>query len=128
MKDRIKEIRKDYCLTQTEFGERIGATRSMIAVYETGRVTPDASKQLLICKTFGVNQEWLLTGEGPKHPEDFPDSPGALAADLAAIFAEYPAISAVAQRVIPVMTPDVLAQLNALLDRAMGTKKEAPED
>lgn len=126
--ERVKQLRNELGLTQVEFGKRIGTSGATISTTESGKTTPDNQTILLICKTFGVNQEWLLTGEGPKHPEDLPDSPGALSADLAAIFAQYPAINAVAQRVIPVMTPDVLAQLNALLDRVMGTKKEAPED
>lgn len=64
MKDRIKKLRKDSNLTQTEFGSSIGATRSMIASYEGGAVVPDETKRMLICTKYNVNPIWLETGEG----------------------------------------------------------------
>lgn len=64
MKDRIKKLRKDFNLTQTEFGSSIGATRSMIASYEGGAVVPDETKRMLICTKYNVNPLWLETGEG----------------------------------------------------------------
>lgn len=65
MKDRIKTIRKLANLNQTEFAERIGASRDKIASYETGRVIPTDSILKLISKEFNVSYAWLKTGEGP---------------------------------------------------------------
>lgn len=65
MKDRIKAIRKDHSLTQTEFADQIGATRAMIASYEGGAVVPSDTILKLICKEFNVSYAWLKTGEGP---------------------------------------------------------------
>ena len=48
MKDRIKAIRKERKLNQTEFGDRIGATQAMVTSYETGRVVPSDSILKLI--------------------------------------------------------------------------------
>ena len=64
MTERIKAIRKNAKLTQTEFGEKIGATRAMIASYEGGAVIPSDSILKLISKEFGVSYAWLKTGEG----------------------------------------------------------------
>ena len=64
MKERIKEVRKNSGLTQTEFGERIGATRPMIASYEGGAVIPADTVLKLISKEFGVSYEWLKNGTG----------------------------------------------------------------
>lgn len=64
MKDRIKRIRKEIDLTQCEFAKRIGTTANVLTNYETGRRNPSASVINNICKTFGVNEEWLRTGEG----------------------------------------------------------------
>lgn len=64
MKDRMKTIRKSTGLNQTEFGSSIGATQTMISDYETGRVIPDASKRMLICRKYGYNLHWLETGDG----------------------------------------------------------------
>lgn len=65
MKDRIKAVRKNSGLNQTEFGERIGATQAMLTSYETGRVVPADMVLKLISKEFGVSYAWLKTGEGP---------------------------------------------------------------
>jgi transcriptional regulator with XRE-family HTH domain len=65
MKDRIKMIRKERKLNQTEFGDRIGATQAMVTSYETGRVVPSDAMLKLISKEFGISYAWLKTGEGP---------------------------------------------------------------
>ena len=65
MNERITAIRKRSQLTQTEFGDRIGATRAMIASYEGGAVVPADSILKLISKEFNVSYAWLKNGEGP---------------------------------------------------------------
>ena len=69
MKDRIKKIRKDLGLNQTEFGEELGVTLAAYSKYETGKVLPDKSIRLLICTKFNVNETWLETGEGMPYKE-----------------------------------------------------------
>lgn len=64
MGDRIKELRKALGLTQQEFSDRIGVKRNTIAQYESGRNAPIDAVVSLICRVFGVNEEWLRTGEG----------------------------------------------------------------
>ena len=71
MKERIKTIRKNACLNQTEFADRIGASRDKVASYETGRVIPSDSILKLISKEFNVSFAWLKNGEGPM--EDISD-------------------------------------------------------
>lgn len=65
MKDRIKQIRKRFGLTQAKFGERIGIKQNTVAQYEMGRNVPLDSIVSLICKEFGVREEWLRTGAEP---------------------------------------------------------------
>lgn len=67
MKNRIKELRKDLGLNQTEFGERIGVKQGTVAGYENGTRTPLDAVVSSICREFGVFREWLETGEGPKY-------------------------------------------------------------
>ena len=64
MKDRIKKIRRILGLTQQEFADRIGIKRNTIANYETGRNDPVDSVVSLICREFGVSEEWLRYGTG----------------------------------------------------------------
>lgn len=70
--ERIRELRKSLHLTQTEFGERLGVSLSVINNIEYNRLSrPDQKLSLikLMCKEFGVNEEWLLTGEGDPFPK-----------------------------------------------------------
>lgn len=65
MNTRIKEIRTTLGMTQTEFGERIGFSRPMVANLEgAGRAEIKDHAIHLLCKEYNVNEEWLRTGEG----------------------------------------------------------------
>lgn len=61
---RVREIRKTISLTLEQFGNRIGVGNTAISKIERGEnaLTPMARK--LICREFGVNENWLKTGEG----------------------------------------------------------------
>ena len=64
MKDRIRKIRKELDLTQQEFADKIGMKQNTIATYEMGRTNPSDQCIRSICREFGVNEDWLRTGEG----------------------------------------------------------------
>ena len=64
MNERIKFIREHFELTQDESGKRIGSARNTIANYENGNRNPSNSVLKSICREFGVNEDWLRTGEG----------------------------------------------------------------
>lgn len=64
MNERIKKIRKDNGMTQTEFGLRIGVKGNTITNYETGLRNPSDAIIKAICREFGINELWLRTGEG----------------------------------------------------------------
>lgn len=61
---RIKQIRKALDLTQTEFADRIGSVQNTVTGYESGRRNPSAPVISLICREFGVNEQWLRDGVG----------------------------------------------------------------
>ena len=62
---RIKQIRTSLDLTQQEFADRLGTPRSNIAGYERGARNPSDGAITAMCKEFGINEDWLRTGEGP---------------------------------------------------------------
>lgn len=62
--DRIKMIRTEEGLSQTDFGKRISMTLSSIYQMEKGMLNPSARTIELISREFNVNKEWLETGEG----------------------------------------------------------------
>ena len=69
MKERFRELRKSLQLSQTDFAEKMGVTRSMINNLERGVVEPKEFLVNLACKTYGVNRTWLETGEGEMQPD-----------------------------------------------------------
>jgi transcriptional regulator with XRE-family HTH domain len=64
MKGRLKILRKELGLTQSEFGKRIGMSDTAISHMESGRTAINAQNINLICLTFNVSANWLQTGEG----------------------------------------------------------------
>lgn len=62
--DRIKKIRREFDLTQEAFASRIGSVQNTITGYESGRRNPSAPVISLICREFGINEEWLRDGIG----------------------------------------------------------------
>jgi transcriptional regulator with XRE-family HTH domain len=64
MKERIRQLRKNLGLNQTEFGRRIGVKQTTIAGYETGSKNPMDAVLTAICREFDVREEWLKTGKG----------------------------------------------------------------
>ncbi len=75
MNKRIKAVRKAKDLTQTKFGERIGANRNQIAFAEGEGNNVSPVLVTAICQEYNVSESWLRTGEGemfnpPKADED----------------------------------------------------------
>lgn len=65
---RIKEIRGT--MTQKEFATRLGITPQAVINYEVHNRRPKGSVIQALCNVFGVNEAWLVDGEGPKHKEE----------------------------------------------------------
>lgn len=64
MNERLKELRTTLGITLEEFGKRIGITRSAVGHLEKGSRNLTEQTLKSICREFGVNEEWLRTGEG----------------------------------------------------------------
>lgn len=88
MEERLKELRKSLNLTQQEFADKIGVKRNTIAQYESGRNAPIDAVITLICRTYGVSEAWLRTGEGEMFvPRDRSD---AIAQEVSRFMADHP--------------------------------------
>lgn len=67
MRNRIKEIRRDLGLTQSEFASRISMKQNSIAQIELGKRIPSTLAIQAICREFGISQLWLEEGIEPKY-------------------------------------------------------------
>ena len=61
---RIFDLRKHLGLNQSDFGKRIGVTRSAVCNYENGSRSIGEQVILAICREFNVSETWLRTGSG----------------------------------------------------------------
>lgn len=64
MKERLKQARIALRLSQRNFGSRIGVTDAAISKLESGFNNLTEQMILSICREFGINENWLRTGEG----------------------------------------------------------------
>lgn len=71
--ERIRELRKSMKLSQTAFGEKLGVSRDVINNLEHGRVVPSDLIINMICAKFGVNEDWLRSGDGEMFMPMTPD-------------------------------------------------------
>ena len=62
--ERVKELRKHLGLTLEKFGERLGVQKSAVSKIERGETYLTETNVKLICREFGINEEWLRTGSG----------------------------------------------------------------
>lgn len=62
--ERVRELRKHLGLSQNEFAQKIGVTRSVIKNIELGSVEMKEYVVKLISSAFNVNEEWLYAGVG----------------------------------------------------------------
>lgn len=61
---RIIEIRKTFGLSQEQFANKLGLSRSFINQFETGKKNISDRTIADICREFNVNEAWLRTGDG----------------------------------------------------------------
>ena len=62
---RLKRLRKNILgMSQEEFGNKIGLSKSNISNIEIGRVDFTDRNINSVCDTFNVNKEWLRSGIG----------------------------------------------------------------
>lgn len=62
--ERIRLIRKETGLNQTDFGEKVGLRQSSLGQIESGVRNATDRTILLICQKYSVREEWLRDGIG----------------------------------------------------------------
>lgn len=58
--DRLKTLRKEKSLSQQELGDMIGASKSLISCYESGKRNPSLENIISFMEIFGVSSDYLL--------------------------------------------------------------------
>ena len=60
MRDRFKQIREYYGLSQAQFAQRINMSPGFISNVETGRSNISEKTIDVVCRIFLINREWLF--------------------------------------------------------------------
>jgi transcriptional regulator with XRE-family HTH domain len=61
--DRIKSLRKKQGLSQSEVGEAIGLSFSVLSTIELNKIDPSSETIVRLSEFFGVSADYLLTGK-----------------------------------------------------------------
>ena len=67
---RLLEIRKKNCETQSDLGEAVGMVKSHISEMENGKQTTTAEKIALICEHYKISSDYLLGLSDDPSPRD----------------------------------------------------------
>ncbi len=70
IKDRIKSLRKQHGMTQTQLADLLGVTLRCVQNYESGARYPRRNIIEKICGVFNVSHEFLLSGTASGESED----------------------------------------------------------
>jgi transcriptional regulator with XRE-family HTH domain len=62
--DRLRKVREKLEKSQVAFAKEIGVSSVTISTTESGKTPLTKANTKLICLTFNINEEWLLTGKG----------------------------------------------------------------
>ena len=65
MNSRIKMIRQNEGLTQSQFADKIGLSRNYVAMIEIGQREPSDRTISDICRIFDIQEDWLKDGLEP---------------------------------------------------------------
>ena len=74
LQERIKLLRKRLDLNQEGFAEKIGLKRSALSLIEIGKNPLTEQNITLICLTFNVSRDWLVSGEGAMFVSETPEA------------------------------------------------------
>lgn len=124
IRQRIEAIQYTFHVSQAGLARRIGVTPQLISQVVNEKIPLSYLSAKAIESEFGVNHEWLMTGEGEmitpkKNAAKEPD----LAPELATALGYYPAIADCLNRLAKRMTLADWEALNNFL-----TRDEKPEE
>ena len=127
MHDRIKAVRKELGLNQTDFGQKIGVKQGSVAAYESGSRSPLDSVIVSICREFNVNERWLRTGEGEmflelSRADEIAAYVGRVLKDESAFYQQKLLLF------LSRLSPEMLAELEKVADEILANDKKEQKD
>lgn len=72
--ERIRQVRRDKKMNQTDFGKTISVSQNYLSAIEKNDNLATDKIIKLICLIYGVSEDWLRNGEGPMYSAEDSDS------------------------------------------------------
>jgi len=111
--ERIRLIRKENHMNQTEFAKEISLSTTSVCQLECGKYQMARTTKRIICSRFRINPEWLETGEGEMHAVK--GNAEELAPDIVKVLEENPEICRFAQTMFRLFGEKDWKMLNSFL-------------
>ena len=129
LKDRLQELRRTFDITQRQLAKKVGVTSQLISMMETGKAKLSHLTAKAMEAEFGVNHEWLMTGNG----EMMVKKPNAsrtpvISNELMAVLCYYPSIAKALNHFAERMTLQDWEALNNFLSRDMQPQQEGHDE
>ena len=129
LRDRLIELRRTFNLTQRQLAKRVGVTSQLVSMMETGKAQLSHLTAKAIESEFGVNHEWLLSGQG----EMMTRKPNVYKApivsdEFTAVLCYYPNIAKALNYLVSKMTLRDWDALNDFLSRNMPEQQEKHDE
>ncbi|MCD7962983.1 MAG: XRE family transcriptional regulator [Rikenellaceae bacterium] len=67
MESRLRQIRKEFNMTQDQLGEILGVKKSTLSMIETGKSSLSKRNKQILIQKLNINPNWLDSGEGEMH-------------------------------------------------------------
>lgn len=71
---RIRQVRLSNKLTQQDFSRSLGIVQGFLCGIERGKKIPSDTLLIALSHLYGINMEWLVSGNGPMTPEQETDN------------------------------------------------------
>lgn len=62
---RLKQVRQSLLLSQEQLGEKVQLSKTTICDYEVGKTSPGFDFLFKLSNMFGINLQYIFSGEGP---------------------------------------------------------------
>lgn len=73
VEDRIKLLRNELSMNQSEFAQKMGIGQAALSAIEKGIRNVTDRNIMIVCKEFNINEVWLRTGDGKMFKENNED-------------------------------------------------------
>ena len=112
--ERIRMIRKDQGMNQTEFAKEIAVSTTTVCQLEIGKYNISRSTKHILCTRFHVNPDWLDSGDGEMYLTT--DLAEEIVPELVEILNSNKALLRAVRQATTFFTVDDWKRINAFID------------